>query len=348
MDIDVLSFQWFRYIMPTGITYKRAHKTLECSVNRSDIYGLSKVGDDKYALTLAEELKTVFTLKAEEANSLIRRSRGYMGKVNGTEVQSGTKLEALVKKSAPSGTKKSNKVDLDVAPTENETRPTSTVREQHGKGTVKQSGAPVGFSVLNKAIDLQSLTHRRKGLIEPLQPTTVDLLKTARKNLGILAHAKLTESKIVLGESRDCSTSLLTFKAVGKLSRIFCILNRAQLVMINDGKALTADLVAQVITHEFAHYVYSNTIRNSDKERFLKKVAGLSIHKDQLNHRGYSYAWHDEHWACLAESMVHGKCARGIVSNLGWEIVAKYFVNNYYDPNTGDYLGDKTDWMGND
>ena len=62
--------------------------------------------------------------------------------------------------------------------------------------------------------------------------------------------------------------------------------------------------------------------------RWKKKLAGLRFHKDQYNH-GQGYPWWDEHFAMMCEYMVHGRSARDLQANEGWEIVEKYFDNVY-------------------
>lgn len=101
---------------------------------------------------------------------------------------------------------------------------------------------------------------------------------------------------------------------------------------------ISVPVLAQVITHELAHYIMLfKVMRQSDVAKFKKAIAAKMVHKNQFDHPGYGYPWWQEAWAILCEAMVHGQSCRGFSTPIGYELAEKYFVNNYLKQ--GKYTG---------
>lgn len=87
--------------------------------------------------------------------------------------------------------------------------------------------------------------------------------------------------------------------------------------------------LAVATTHELAHYIYdAGVIKQSDKLAFKAKVSGKLLHSNTIEHynpRGFD----SEQFAILAEHLVWGSSARGVMNSSGVEIVRKYFVENF-------------------
>ncbi|MDV7390355.1 hypothetical protein RZS08_03335, partial [Arthrospira platensis SPKY1] len=106
------------------------------------------------------------------------------------------------------------------------------------------------------------------------------------------------------------STCFLSKGSASGIDSNYLIIQRFQLAELNDG-VIDVSLMARVITHELAHYMWhSGVVKQSDLERFRKQLAARRLHPNQFEHAGYSYPWYEEAWAILAEYMVHGKSAR--------------------------------------
>lgn len=112
-------------------------------------------------------------------------------------------------------------------------------------------------------------------------------------------------------------------------ARQLLVLNFNQLQGLRSG-AITSGFLAQVITHELAHFLmYDGIVRQSQMERYKQALVARRLHPDQFNHAGYTYPWYEEAWATLCEYMVHGKSERGLSCTDGWELAEQYFDNNF-------------------
>lgn len=87
--------------------------------------------------------------------------------------------------------------------------------------------------------------------------------------------------------------------------------------------------VAHVITHELAHFIDHTMIRNLDRLKFQKAIAGKDIHPIRNNGGGGKNNTAMEHFATLAELMVWGDSLRKVYVLNGIEVVEKYFVNRF-------------------
>lgn len=168
--------------------------------------------------------------------------------------------------------------------------------------------------------------------LNPILGEYEDAVKQSMSYLGTkhVAQAK----KFLICSSITMPTCLLrVLGANGKLHGDvgnFIILNFSQLQRIAPRGKVDVAFIAQVITHEYAHYKFhSGVVKQTDVIKFRKLLGARGLHPDVFNHPGYSYPWYEEAWAVLCEYMVHGHSARGLACTEGWEIAAKYFDNNY-------------------
>jgi hypothetical protein len=179
-------------------------------------------------------------------------------------------------------------------------------------------------------IDFQDEVHTGPlGTLLPIPAHERKLIETALNYIGSTVTSKARGKSFLLAYSPDISTCLMTTDLNKVRQKQFIVFNMKQLNQIFHNTVSVAD-IAQVITHEFAHYISMyGLIKQSDKERFRLQISGRMLHRNQYEHPGYSYPWYEEAFAILAEYMVHGKSARRLSSSDGWEIVEKYFDNNY-------------------
>lgn len=167
-----------------------------------------------------------------------------------------------------------------------------------------------------------------KDLLTPIEDTEREHVEEALHYIGSKITSKVRASTFSLCMSSTVSTCLMSLRMPGKTKQ-YIILNYPQLRHLF-GNNVSVTNLAQVITHEFAHYISMHgLVSQSDKERFKRALAGRMLHRNQFQHPGYSYPWYEEAWAILAEYMVHGKSARRLSCTDGWEIVEKYFDNNF-------------------
>lgn len=168
------------------------------------------------------------------------------------------------------------------------------------------------------------------GSLVPLMPITGQLLEIVEKSLSYLGTRVAPKAtRFNLYESKNSSTCFLSKGSASGIDNNYLIIQRFQLAELNDG-LIDVALMARVITHELAHYMWhSGVVKQSDLERFRKQLAARRLHPNQFEHAGYGYPWYEEAWAILAEYMVHGKSARRLSTSEGYEIVAKYFDNNF-------------------
>jgi hypothetical protein len=140
---------------------------------------------------------------------------------------------------------------------------------------------------------------------------------------------KMNLSHFVACKSSTISTCFLQKSSDSIDKRIMLILNFNQIQGLCSG-AITSAIIAQIVTHELAHYLmFDGILRQSQSERYKQALVARRLHPDQFHHAGYTYPWYHEAWATLCEYMVHGSSARGLSCTEGWELAEQYFDNNF-------------------
>lgn len=187
---------------------------------------------------------------------------------------------------------------------------------------------PPGLVHLTEEIIIKS------SIYSPISDKYKDMVDKALHYIGSKVTTKCP--KFALCQSVTNPTSLVQYlnknvKINGKtVPHTYLILNFPQLARLGIGSTVTPSIIAQAITHEFAHYIwYAGIVKQTEKIKFKQMLAGKGIHPDIFKHPGYSYPWFEEAWAVLCEYMVHGRSARGLTVTDGWEFAQNYFDNNY-------------------
>lgn len=193
---------------------------------------------------------------------------------------------------------------------------------------------PKAFPLKIEVLDSKRTIRFGRG-VSVLDPVGSDILPMINKSLQYLGNrTNSTARRFVLCESDRLSTCFIMQGQSDGSAHNYIVLDRFQLAQLNHG-ILDTSLLARVITHEYAHYLWhSGGVKQTHKERFRQLLAGKRAHPNQFEHPGYSYPWYEEAWAVLAEYMVHGKSARRLSMTVGWEIVAEYFDNNFIKAGT--------------
>lgn len=188
---------------------------------------------------------------------------------------------------------------------------------------------PKSFPVKINIPDKQE-TIKFGGRSFVLSPITGDLLAIVEKSLSYLGTRVIPKlNNFLLYESDTMPTCFLTKNTKSGLTHNYLVIQRFQLAKLNSG-IIDVAIMSRAITHELAHYFfYSGIVKQSDVEKFKRLLAAKRIHPNQFEHAGYGYPWYEEAWAILAEYMVHGKSARRLSVPDGWDIVNKYFDNNF-------------------
>lgn len=144
----------------------------------------------------------------------------------------------------------------------------------------------------------------------------IDLMSEIMPILGNRVPMKLHFLTWGIGQS----TSMITY--LGKAKQILSV-NPDQIKQIYGRCDL--DTLGSAITHEMAHYVMRQIMKNSDLMRFKREVASINLHSSQNNAAGSTYPFYHEQFAMLCEYGVWNTCARQLQSTRGWEIANKYF-----------------------
>lgn len=265
-----------------------------------------KIKDGKGAITVADE---------SLLRILINASITTMGKpIDFNQVLAtlhNTDIETLVR---------SGKIQKESTELQSKSSGYSVYRIVDGSISLPKS-IPPQFTFLESP----SVWSRRDIL--PLDDLEHKVVQKALEHLGNKITTK--QKKFVLCKSHQLPTCYGQSFTSNQLDvHQYIILNFHQLQGLASG-SITPAFIAQVLTHEYAHYLFEHGIKLSQKERFKKLFAGRGVHKDQFNHAGYSYPWYEEAWAILCEYMVHGSSARGLSTPEGWEIAEQYFDNNF-------------------
>ncbi len=307
---------WFRYLDVPSL-----YGTL--TLNSRQLYSVAYL-NDKY--TISTETGLTSEIDERSLEQLLGKSRSFTG----ADRKSCLPTIADVKKHFMSGDVAPDAPKSPVLQPVNAPSSPVTVSTKDGKIVRSTPKVPRSFPIkieLLKEVETVKY-HGGADVLEPVASDWLPVVEDALHYLGTRFHPSAL--RFNLCESKESTTCFQRYTHTKKLhSTNFLVLNRWQLFRLNNGIIDTA-FTAQVITHEYAHYAwYAGIVKQSDREIFRKKLAARRLHPDQFNHPGYSYPWYEEAWAVLAEYMVHGQTVRGLASTEGWEIVAKYFDNNY-------------------
>lgn len=317
--VEYLQFQWFVYLQTDPVVLNDIIGTdgdeYDVDVERKEKFGLLFDGK-KYWFMMDDPLDVAFEIDEHNAELLVKNSRGFTGKIGGKAITKGTDFAALNKRPNASA----------------ERAPVSQVEKRTGATVTKEisyvqlplTGRPKPKQVKISLRDLDKDFKLTFGTVHPPSSRMWDLVKEAEDYLGL--KVKINANVVLVSESERVGTSLITRNNIRDNKQILLNLNPKELAMLDKGRRLSPEQVAAAITHELGHYIFHEVIKNSDKRKFLKEVAGLRFHKDQYDH-GQGYPWNDEHFAMMAEHCVHGHSARRLNSTIGLDIVEKYFDN---------------------
>lgn len=307
---------WFRYLASPALYGK-------LTLNTRQLYSVEYLGD-KYVVSTEDNLKS--EIDEGSLEKLLGQSRSFTG----SDRKSCDPTIQSIKKHFSSGEAHPEPPKSPVLQPVNAPSSPVVVATKDGRIVRATPKVPRTFPIKIELLPKTEVVKYAGGadVLEPIASDWLPVVEDALHYLGTRFHPSAL--RFYLCESKESSTSFARYTSAKKLhGSNFLVLNRWQLFKLNNGVIDTA-FTAQVITHEYAHYAwYSGIVKQSDREIFRKKLAARRLHPDQFNHAGYSYPWYEEAWAVLAEYMVHGQTARGLASTEGWEIVAKYFDNNY-------------------
>ena len=310
----VLQLHWFKYIRPEPFELNDAHPEYDLELESREVYGLEV--DTKVNIYLYDksDLDIRFTVKREVVEELLDKSMPYGGSIEGTQVE---RSSAGIFWSHFKATNEKAAIRID---TGDDLSQYELDDKAKTRITAKSKQIDLKFNLLEEPTKMNG-TH-----LEPFTSEELKLWEKAQDYIGNLV--KLNTSTFTLSTNRISTMISMYYNTKVSARKVLAMtLCMKQLQMINGG-TLNYQIVAQAVTHELGHYVFSNALKNSDRLKWTRMVGGLNIHKDQYKH-GYSYPWYDEHFAMMAEYMVHGKCARKLQSTIGVEIVEKYFDNRY-------------------
>lgn len=299
MKIDVLhAGRWYRYL---GNPISVDGATTRINLEGRAVYGLVK-NKDQFIL-VDNQVAALVPISEQKARELVTTSKPYLGKIQGKDVLAGSSSFDETFKSA-SDIKPKPKV---TAPPPKKVAPTIA------------GSAKVNFQFIQKPTSI---------FVGTVLPASGSIRRNIEIALGRLGTKIKFKYPISLGISNEIGSCIAhSMNRTRGTYDIYIILNPGQLTRIFG--SLSVDGIAQVLTHELAHYAIKNVLKNSDVIKFKKQVAAKRLHKDQFNHPGYANPWWDEAFAILVEAMVHGQSVRGFTTPVGWEIAEKYFVNQY-------------------
>jgi len=96
-----MSYAWYRFKGKVKKVYKEHHRSLECELTPNEVFGIKRIGK-KFKLVDSSDLSALFTLNPKEAENLLKRSKGYGGKINGVKAPKGAPYPPK-KSSTPKG-----------------------------------------------------------------------------------------------------------------------------------------------------------------------------------------------------------------------------------------------------
>lgn len=312
MDIDIYTqARWFRYIGRE--TVELENKSAKLFLKGRAVYGVVKKKDKFFVVgEPTYQLLEFFPVTRGVLDLIIQSSKPYMGKILEKSVEPGKRT---LDENFPNE-------DTNTEPVPAEQQEPEIVRPRI------QGSVPV---------ELVRLTENRLVRFGPIMPPTDRVFNMVEKSIAYLGVKARFKKPVTIAVTNSAGTCMLGRPNPKRGSMdTYIVLNLSQLQRLFG--TITVQGLAQVITHELAHYTMDyKVMKQTDLLKFKKLIASKSMHKDQFNHPGYSYPWWHEAWAILCEAMVHGQSARGFSTPLGWEIAEKYFVNQYLK--NGEYTG---------
>lgn len=310
--VDYTQTYWFKYTKPEQLLITDANPDHDLELGKREVIGLFYDEDEeKVYLVEKTDLHVVFDISRENLATILKFAIPFKGRVEGNEVRT---------------TDPQTFLDLASRVYSLEVKTEEATIDPRELGTKVISGRPkqvkLDYQLLSSPEDAEKY---RKFSALPMSKTLIDLWEKAEDHIGITA--KINSKKFIIAECYT-QTMIATFRAKGATNKQIAILLCANQLRKINGGTLDYRVVAQATTHELGHYVFDNFLKNSHKLAWRRRVGGLKIHKAQYAH-GYDYPWYDEHFAMMAEYMVHGKCARQLQSTVGVDIVEQYFDNRY-------------------
>lgn len=311
-QVNFASSLWFKYVKPEPLIIKNAHPEFDLVLGNREVLGVFPEEDsDQMLLVDKSDLSVVFSVNMTDLKEILKFTVPYKGRIQGQEVRQGS-ADAILS------------LAEHVLPLEVKSPEASVNPKSMGRLTV--SGMPdqhdLDYTLIRNTI--QAEKYRRLGAV-PMDKDLVALWEKAEDYIGILA--KIDSKKFVIAQCYD-QTAIVTYRPKGATVKTIAILLCVDQLRKLNGGILDYKVIAQAVTHELGHYIFNEAIKNSHKLAWRRRVGGLTIHKNQYKH-GYDYPWYDEHFAMMAEYMVHGKCMRELQSTVGVDIVEQYFDNRY-------------------
>lgn len=306
MKVDIFTqAHWFRFIGRSPVELENSHGTKLILQGRA-IYGVFQHKDKWYvAGEPSYEIEEYFPVKQGILELMLKSSKPFTGRLLGKSIEPGDvkMLEGAPVFDAPEPVAKAPKI----------------------------TGS--------KSVELVPLAENRLtklGAIVTPNDRIFKMVTEASAMLGIKVPFKKSVQVAVSTQVPTCMMGI--YNKIRGSYDTYIVINLGQLQSIFG--RITAVNLAQVLTHELAHYIMDyKVMKQSDLIKFKKLIAAKAAHKDQFNHPGYSYAWWKEAWAILCEAMVHGRSVRGFSTELGYDIAQKYFVNRYLI--NGEYIGSR-------
>lgn len=182
---------------------------------------------------------------------------------------------------------------------------------------------PANFEVKPWSPEIEHKLHNlglsklSKGTLPP-RDSIMDLINDVLPRLGL---KRMPVQSLIVAESYE-PTRIATTSIHGKLFGVV-MLNLKQLA---DEGGINTVTIGASLTHEFAHAI-ENLLRNTERSAYTKALNTRNKLHPRQGQDGYAFS--KEQFAILAETMVWGTSARGLYCLNGYNVVSKYFYDNY-------------------
>lgn len=91
-DKDVSKYEWYRFTGTRMVKLYNNHKSFDCEIEKDDVFGV-RPARGFIGMIHESDLSVEFRLTDKEFAAIMKRSRGYRGKVNKQTVKVGTRGE---------------------------------------------------------------------------------------------------------------------------------------------------------------------------------------------------------------------------------------------------------------
>lgn len=169
--------------------------------------------------------------------------------------------------------------------------------------------------------DMLRNTRSASGLLKGTRAPSEPIMNIINEVLPRLGLKRMPVQSIIVAESQG-PTRIASTSIHGKLFGVV-MLNLRELA---DEGGINTVTVGASLTHEFAHAV-ENLLRNTERSAYTKALSTRNMLHPRQGQDGYAFG--KEQFAILAETMVWGSSARGLYCLNGYDIVSKYFYDNY-------------------